>query len=42
MAYEEIEVQSDSISKPTREVIVEYIDTIVVPQEQEVIETEVC
>jgi hypothetical protein len=39
--FEEIQIQSNLISKPEREVIVEHHDTVVVPQQTEIIETEV-
>jgi hypothetical protein len=40
---EQVQIQSSEISKPSREYIVEHIDTIVVPQQQtEIIETEIA
>lgn len=36
--YEEIEIESNEISKPSRELIV---DTVALPQEAEIIETEI-
>jgi hypothetical protein len=39
--HEEVQIQSNAISKPTREVILEHYDTVVVPQQTEIIETEI-
>ena len=39
--YEEIEIESNEISEPSRELIVEYYDTVALPQETEIIETEI-
>jgi len=42
VAYEEVQIQSNAISKPERELIVEHYDTVVVPPQQtEIIETEI-
>ncbi|CAF5199595.1 unnamed protein product, partial [Rotaria magnacalcarata] len=41
VAFEQIEVRSNSISKPSRDISVEYYDTVVVPQQREIIETEI-
>ncbi len=41
VAYEEVQIQSNAISKPERELIVEHYDTVVVPQQTEIIETEI-
>ena len=34
-----MEIQSNAISKPARERVVEYYDTVVEPQQTEIIET---
>ncbi len=40
--FEEVQVRSNTISKPARELIVEHYDTVVEPPPTEIIETTVA